>query len=198
MVASPVRLPEIDFRALVVADLPRLHRWLHDAEVVRWYAPSAPSLAAVRRKYGPRIDGTSATRVYIATLDGGDAGLFQTYRFDAYRDYARRIGADCRWAGLDYYIGEPRWRGRGLAHAIIERFVADVVFAAADIAACLASTALDNVRSIRALERAGFEFLRDVESPTGLEHLLVRHRPRSALAAASEQHALLKRLTEAE
>jgi RimJ/RimL family protein N-acetyltransferase len=173
--------PEIGFRPLRRTDFERLYGWLLDAEVLRWYSPRRPTRRGIERKYGPRIDGWSATRVFVVELDGVDAGLCQTYLLGEYPDYAAALGADRGWAGLDYFIGAPSFRGRGLAHRIIERFVREIVFEDDGTTACMSSTDPANVRSIRALERAGFEFLRTVQT-SELEHLMIlrRHHPAAA------------------
>ena len=36
--------------------------------------------AAVEEKYGPRVDGTSPTKCFLALLDGRPIGMVQTYR----------------------------------------------------------------------------------------------------------------------
>jgi RimJ/RimL family protein N-acetyltransferase len=174
--------PEIGFRPLRRTDFERLHGWLLDAEVLRWYSPSRPTRRSIERKYGPRIDGWSPTRVFVVELDGAGAGLCQTYRLGEYPAYAAALGADRQWAGLDYFIGEPSFRGRGLAHRIIDRFVREIVFADDGTTACVSSTDPANARSIGALERAGFEFLRDVQT-SELEHLMILHRHHAAADA---------------
>ena len=98
----------IAFRPLARDDLGLLHRWLNEPEVARWYSDEkAPTRAAVRRKYLPRIDGESPTRVFVIELDGNAAGIAQTYRLRDYPEFAERVGAARDWAGLDYLIGEP-------------------------------------------------------------------------------------------
>jgi aminoglycoside 6'-N-acetyltransferase len=178
MPASVARETSIEFRPLARSDFDLLYGWLNEPEIVRWYSDGRPTPKGIRRKYEPRIAGTSGTCVHVVLLDGVDAGLCQTYRFDVYLEYATQLGVEADWAGLDYFIGEPRYRGLGLAHRIIDAFVREHIFGRwADAGACVSSTDPANVRSIRALERAGFEFLRDVwTSSTSLEHLLIRRR----------------------
>jgi hypothetical protein len=45
--------PAIGFRPVVAGDLPRLHRWLNDPEVVRWWEGDDVSWTGVRET--PRI-----------------------------------------------------------------------------------------------------------------------------------------------
>lgn len=158
----------VRFRPLARADLARLHAWLNEPEVARWYSHDrAPTRRQVERKYGPRIDGASPTRVFVVTIDGDDAGIAQSYRLADYPALADALGAPAHWAGLDYFLGEPRFRGRRLAHRVLDAFVLEVVFAMPGIRAGAALPARDNVKSIRALARAGFVCRREVELAEG-------------------------------
>lgn len=172
----PGRGAAIAFRALARADLDMLHGWLNEPEVARWYSSgAAPSRAAVRRKYGPRIAGRSPTRVYVCRVDGRDAGLAQTYRLAEYPALAAALDAAAGWAGLDYLLGEPDLRGRRLAHRIIDAFVDTVVAALPGVDVCASLPAHDNVRSARALARAGFREIARVEvEPGQLDRLMIR------------------------
>jgi aminoglycoside 6'-N-acetyltransferase len=163
-----------------------LHRWLNEPEVVRWYSDEqAPTAAAVRRKYLPRIDGESPTRVFIVELDGNAAGIAQTYRLRDYPEFAERVGAAGDWAGLDYLIGEPALRGRGLAHRIVDAFVCGPITGMAGIRCCAALPASDNLKSIRTLTRAGFELERELALVPGcVDLLMLRALPSRFNAAA--------------
>jgi len=174
--ASPAA---IAFRPLERRDLGRLHDWLNEPEVVRWFShASAPSLRQVERKYGPRIAGDSPTRVFVVTIDGADAGIAQTYRLEDYPDFAAGLGSAPDWAGIDYLLGEPSVRGRGLAHRVIRAFVGEVVFAEPDTQVCAALPASGNMKSIRALARAGFVHEREVELEPGSVDCLMLTRCR--------------------
>lgn len=183
--ADPARRARIAFRALARSDFDLLHGWLCEPEVARWYSTGKPTRADVRRKYGPRVSGRSPTRVYVVSVDGRDAGLAQTYRLAEYPEYAHALRAGRGWAGLDYLIGEPELRGRGLAHCIVGAFVAEVVAAVPGASVCASLPARDNVKSVRALARAGFRPLRRVELLPGQVDLLMVRDVRAARAPAA-------------
>ncbi len=175
--APSVREPRaragIGFRPLARRDLERLHGWLNDPVVARWY--TRRTRAAIGRKYGPRIDGRSPTRVYVVKLDARCIGLAQTYRIADYPDFAAALGAAPGWAGLDYLIGTPEFRGLGLAHRIVDAFVTRVVAAMPGVETCASLPAHGNVRSVRSLERAGFRAHGRVEIERGqLDVLMLR------------------------
>jgi aminoglycoside 6'-N-acetyltransferase len=165
----------ISFRPLAKSDLLLLHRWLNEEQVLNWYAKHPPSAADVRAKYLPRIEGLDLVRVYVFAAGGADAGLIQCYLLKDFPAYARAMQAELEWVGVDFFIGEPRFRGVGLGARVVDAFTAEYVFGAGHCTCCSSPDAA-NERSIRTLMRAGFCYVRAVTVPSGaVEHLMVRH-----------------------
>jgi aminoglycoside 6'-N-acetyltransferase len=101
------------FRRLAIDDLPMVRGWLNEARVNRWYRGKPWTLEDVERKYLPRIEGEQPTKVYVVSIDGTDAGLIQSYWIADYPEYSEAIGGEPGWMGVDFLIGDPRFRGRG-------------------------------------------------------------------------------------
>jgi RimJ/RimL family protein N-acetyltransferase len=138
---ATVPLPALAFRPLAYEDLPVLEGWLAEPHVAPWY-DTPPDLTA---KYGPRIDGTHPVRVHLLLVDDRPAGLFQCYE------------APDAEAGIDYLIGDPDLVGRGIGTQAIWAYVRDTVLPAHPAAGhVVADPTPDNLRSVRALEKAGF------------------------------------------
>ncbi len=151
--AETTLAPQLEFRPLGLADLPALVSWQHAAHAERWF-PERLGLAAARRKYAPRIAGESLVRVHVAVIDGRAAGFLQHYP----------VAPD--EAGIDYAIGVPELTGRGVGPQLIWSYVRDIVLPAHPAArAVVASPAVANARSIRALEKAGFVRAAVLERP---------------------------------
>jgi aminoglycoside 6'-N-acetyltransferase len=156
--AKPGRLPDVELRPLARSDLPLLSRWLREPLVARWWnEPSAPE--ALEERYGPSIDGTDPTAVYLADHHGETFGLVQVYAFADEPDYAAELSAVCPVPddalSIDYLIGEPAARGRGLGAAMIAAAVARGFADHPDARDVLVPVALGNEASWRALRRAG-------------------------------------------
>jgi aminoglycoside 6'-N-acetyltransferase len=119
--------------------------------VARWWNHET-SPAALERDFGPSIDGRDPAEMFIASANGRAFGFIQRYAFAAEPAYTAELAPLCEVpAGaisIDYLIGEPDMRGRGLGVAMIER-----LSAGADV---IVPVAAGNVASWRALERAGF------------------------------------------
>lgn len=154
----------IHFRPLEGADLPRLHGWLHQPHVRQWWG-EPPTLAAVEAKYLPRIRGESATQSFLILYGNGPIGYIQKYRIRNYPEYAAVIQVGEQDAGLDLFIGEPDYLGRGVGSEAVRRFLRQVVFADPEVEGCVLGPAVGNLPAIRCYQKAGFRPLKTVQVP---------------------------------
>ena len=171
---------ELSFRPLTDDDLPLLHGWLNESEVVRWWEGDDVSWEAVQRDYGSA--NPEPVEHWLALADGRPVGWIQCYavaendEHDEVRQWLAR-GVPRTAAGIDYLIGEPADRGRGLGSRMIRAFVDEVVFGRHPgwTQAC-ASPYEANVASWRALRAAGFRHGGDFDDGTGRCRLMVLDR----------------------
>ena len=158
---------QITFRPLALDDLVLLHRWLNNDFVARWW-PGWPTLAQVRARYGPRIEGREPTKCFIVRLDEVEVGFIQSYYIRNWPEYAiGDEGADA--AGIDLFIAERERAYQGLGPRIIRAFLERVVFVHYDVASCIIGPAQNNRAAIRAYEKAGFRYLKTVAIPGELQ-----------------------------
>lgn len=166
------------FRALEEADLPTLHRWLNDPEVVRWWEGDDVSWPSVVADYGPNSE--AHIEHYIATRGADDVGWIQCYPVaeePAEAEPWRSLGLDEGAVGIDYLVGEPDLRGSGVGSEMIRHFVRDVVFGRhPEWTQVAADPMAANVASWKALERAGFRFVGEIDNPLGASRLMMMNR----------------------
>lgn len=136
--------------------------------------------AVVGRRRCVLGSGGDTTEHWIASVDGRDIGWIQCYSAADEPDETApwwELGVDRRAAGIDYLIGEPADRGRGVGSRMIASFVADVVFGRhPDWTQAAAAPYARNVASWRALEKAGFRFAGIIEDDDGPCRLMVVDR----------------------
>lgn len=139
------------FRSLERSDFPLLARWLAEPLVARWWNHETTS-EALERDFGPSVDGSDPTRMFVASAGGREFGFIQRYALADEPRYVAELSRLCEVPAaaisVDYLIGEPDMRGRGLGAAMIAELTrgADVIV----------PVAAGNVASWRTLERAGF------------------------------------------
>ena len=154
----------MELRPLRRSDFPMLARWLAEPLVARWWNDDP---AAVEAQYGPSVDGTDPTAVYVGLHGGEPFGLVQVYRFADEPESLAELGAVCPVPpgalGIDYLIGAPGARGRGLGTALIAAAVARGFADHPDAHDVLVPVARGNEASWRALRRAGGSWYADVE-----------------------------------
>ncbi len=148
--------PDIGFKPMTREDFPLLAKWLEAPQVKEWWKePSTDE--AIENKYGPRVDGKSATKCFITVVDNKPIGIVQSYWVKNYKDYADAVSLDGAVA-IDWFIGEEEYVGKGLGPQIATSFVEDVVGEQYDAAKfVVASPSIHNPRSVHALEKASFE-----------------------------------------
>ncbi|MEM8620308.1 MAG: GNAT family N-acetyltransferase [Actinomycetota bacterium] len=169
------------FRPLTDRDLPRMHRWLNEPGVVEWWEGDDVSWAGVLADYSPeaRTLRNDSTEHYIAVSGEQPIGWIQCWDVaDEPEETApcRARGVGVEGVGIDYLVGDPTQRSRGVGAAMIAAFVRDVVFNDPNRQQAAASPFDANVASWKALGKAGFRSLGLFDDPAGPCHLMVAHR----------------------
>lgn len=168
----------VTFRRLSDDDLPTLYRWLNEPGVVRWWEGDDVSWDGVQRDYGAATDG--AVEHWVAMVDGRAVGWIQCYPVGDSPEEAAAwfaLGVDRDAAGIDYLIGDPADRGRGLGARMIRAFVRDIVFGLhPSWAQACADPYEANAASWRALATAGFSRVGHIDDSTGRCVLMVIDR----------------------
>jgi aminoglycoside 6'-N-acetyltransferase len=170
--------PEFGFRFLQRSDFPDLQRWLSEPHVSRWWGEPFDS-AGLDEKYRAILERTDPTFVFVITLDRTPIGMIQTYLLSDNPEYEAAVGVDSA-AGVDLLIGEPDLVGRGLGPEILRSFISRIGWPTyPEVRRYMAGPSLENVRSRRAFEKAGFSFVRtaDVPGESEPEYLMVLERP---------------------
>jgi aminoglycoside 6'-N-acetyltransferase len=176
MVSGPMVESELVLRPLVRADFPLVVEWLARPHVAEWWgAPLDP--AGVEKEFGPCVDGTDPTEVFVALEGGTPIGLIQIYRLADNPDYQRAVGVD-DGAGVDLFVADADRRGQGLGPRLIAQAVALIWAHYPEVQRAMAGPSVHNIRSHRAFERAGFRAVGPATVPGEAEEELVLVCPR--------------------
>lgn len=145
-----------DLRPMTRGDLPLLARWLAASHVRRWWhTDGEPTPERVAATYGPRIDGTTPTRMWVVEVNGRSIGFVQDYRIREHPEFAL-LTPNPDAVGLDYAIGEPGWTGRGLGARVLWSWMVRAARRFPDAEEFFAAPDHRNAASLRILDKVGF------------------------------------------
>ncbi len=155
---------KITFRKLQDEDLTILHKWRNEPFVKEWYGKNeTTSFNDIIRKYTPRIKGEEPTECFIVHYDNTPVAFIQTYKINAYPENVKYFGVDSTVAGIDLFIGNQEFFGKGFGSLMVKEFLHNVVFAKGDILSCLVDPEPDNIRAIKLYEKVGFRYLKTIQ-----------------------------------
>ncbi len=157
----------IAFHPVTHADLPMLRGWMEQPHWREWWGDLEEELADI----GAMIEGRDTTRPYIFSVDGKPTGYIQVWFI------ADQIEAG--WAekeewltmvpagsvGVDLSIGEAEDLDRGIGTAALRAFTLDL--AVQGHQTILIDPAPENLRAVRAYEKAGFRAIPGLVGKTG-------------------------------
>lgn len=143
-------------RPMTRGDLPVVTQWREQPHLRRWWAADGePTLEAVTKAYGPRIDGMTPTRMWVVEVNGRSVGFVQDYRVRDHPDFPL-LTPDPDAVGVDYAIGEPEWVGRGLGVRLLWAWMLRARHRFPEAGSFFAAPDHRNAASLRVLEKAGF------------------------------------------
>lgn len=170
---TPVPTPRGQFSLRTmdpVDDVDLVLRWMNDPVVARFW-----NLDGSRRRLQAHVDQQFAgthSRPYVGLLDDEPMSYWELYwasedRFAGY--YPARTGD----AGVHLLVGPGRLRGSGLGGHLV-RAVSDWQLAHPRAERVVAEPDTSNAASLRAFERAGFEYAGEIALPEKTAALMIR------------------------
>lgn len=150
--------PVLGWRRLAADDLPMLAQWLADSQVKRWWNHET-SAVAIERDFGPSVRGQEPGEDLVVLLDDRPVGLLQRSRIADYVEdlveFAALVDVPPGAVELDYLLGDPALRGRGLGSRLIRLAVERTWTDYPDATAVFIAVVAGNIASWRAVEKAG-------------------------------------------
>ena len=159
--------PQYQFRPMSAADLPMVRRWLETPHVAQWWHDPDEQFALVSEDLDhPAMD------QFVVAADHRPFAYLQCYDPTAWSDNG--LGTHPRGTrGIDQFIGEPDMVDRGHGSALIRSFVDGLLKTGTP--RVVTDPDPENIRAVRAYEKAGFQKARLVNTPDGRALLMVRN-----------------------
>jgi aminoglycoside 6'-N-acetyltransferase len=175
---------QVGFRPVTSEDFPMLWEWRHRPHVEPWWESWAPkAYEASVEELTAQVAGTKPGQPYLVTVDGRPVGYIEGYRLSQDPEYwnALNLGHDA--VGADVYIVDTDYLHQGLGPLAVGLFYLKMMDETG-LEHALIDPETRNKSAIRAYEKAGFTFHRDIElgDPPSLDHIMLADR--SSLEAA--------------
>lgn len=157
---------KIKFASLTLDDLPTLHKWLNEPHVHAWYDKHENNtFERVEGKYGKYIRGEEAVWGFIVEYSGKPVAYIQYYIAGNWKEFVETTGFGMESAGVDLFIGEKEFMGKGFGSIMLKKFISEVLFVKPEIEVCLIDPEPENARAIRSYEKVGFKHIKTIKIP---------------------------------
>lgn len=160
------------FSRLRAQNLPLLLNWLNQPHVRAFYQPEAIDSIAISKKYRPRLIQQSPIHCYIISFERIPIGYIQTYLISSDLDISRTLQVK-DGASIDLYVGNSAFLRQGLGPLIELKFLQEIVFKKFLTHRCYVYHEVENVAALKASEKAGFQYVRDLEEDGKLNRVLL-------------------------
>lgn len=168
----------IMFKELSTNDFGLMLTWLEAHHIKAWWHSDIVwTLEAVAKKYANYVKGYKIVNdtkrplsAFIIHVDDIPIGFIQYYNaHDFTQDFLRDDDLDISFlpqscAGVDLFIGEERYIGKGVGPKILKKFLCDHVFKYFEHV--FANPDINNTRSIKAFEKTGFSIIKTTDKVT--------------------------------
>jgi aminoglycoside 6'-N-acetyltransferase len=155
------------FRPMSAADLPMVRRWLEAPHVAQWWHDPDEQFALVSEDLDhPAMD------QFVVAAENRPFAYLQCYDPNAWPEGGLGMHPDGT-RGIDQFIGEPDMVDRGHGSALIRSFVDNLLNTGTP--RVITDPDPENIRAVRAYEKAGFQKARLVDTPDGRALLMVRN-----------------------
>lgn len=148
-----------DFRPATAADLPLLGAWLRKPEVRRWWGDPDHELGLLREDLG-----NPAMTMLVVYCEGRPIGYMQHYDVRAWpMAYFAHLPQGAQ--AVDMFIGETDMLGGGHGSAMLRQLALELRTSGVPVVAIDPDP--ENVRAVKAYEKAGFVIDRPIETEEG-------------------------------
>lgn len=173
----------ISFTPLSEEHFRLIHTWFNEPHVQSFYSLRAWTIEEVRQKLTPYIQGVGGMECYIISIDKTPMGYIQCYPVKKHLWDNQNLVEEViqNSAGMDLFIGEKEFMGKGLGGQILETFLKNYIWTRYKY--CLVDPDIRNEISIRLFKKCGFRKHQQISSKDALNRpatlqLFIRERPR--------------------
>ena len=157
--------------------------WHQRPHVAQWFAPYLPdTYEECVAEWSDMVDGRVPERAYLIAVDDRPVGFIQSYRLNDAPEMAVPLALGEDAVAADVFIADESFLGRGIGPRVVASFYLRMMDKTG-LEVGIIDPEVQNVRAIRAYEKAGFTVLRDVDTGGRSKERMMR-ATRESLEAA--------------
>lgn len=155
------------FEPLSLDHLILLHQWLQGEHVRQFWDDGDRTLEEVKKHYWNQKDVQS----WVASINGAPFAYLQIYFVTESHEFNPWRSKKYTTLGLDFFIGEPSFLGKGLAIPLIETFMAEILKSYLPYR-LLVDPEVKNLKVLSIFNKMGFQLIGELESKGKYYHIL--------------------------
>lgn len=139
---------EIDIKKLSIIHFDKICEWFNKPHVQEFYSLRSWTMDEVTQKLIPYLESTSKVHAYICCISEKPIGYIQYYKLKNYNFPDQGFPEDVvtKTAGIDLFIGEEEYLGKGIADCVLELFLQTYIWPRFQY--CIVDPDIRNKRSI--------------------------------------------------
>lgn len=172
----------IDFKPLNSSHFKLIHYWFNKPHVQAFYSLRSWSLKEVTEKLTPYLKNEKCVQSFVIYNKEHPIGYIQSYPIEKHPWQEQDLSDDIikSAAGIDLFIGEEEYLGKGFGSEIINCFLDKLIWP--NYHYCLVDPNIQNKSSIRLFQKCGFIEHKQVEVKDALQRnvtlqLFIKKRP---------------------
>lgn len=162
---------QITFKPMQFSDFRQIYDWIKQPHVSNWW--SDPSeWSEFKLKFQHKLESLYRS-CFIIYVDNAAIGYIQSYVANKFPEWPEEPDGTY---GMDLFIGEADYIGRGFGSRIVAQFVREL-FTSPEVVRIIISPDVKNIAAIKSYERAGFKVVKEINRRSGIELLMEIRRP---------------------
>ena len=160
---------KINFRSITFADIPLMLQWFNTPHVQEFYSLRSWTEDEVLAKLTPYISGDKPVSGFMVLLEENPIGYLQSYKVSDYPWRNQNLPEEIvkTAVGMDLFIGNKDFLGKGLGQRIIQTFIETQV--CPQYQYCIVDPDTRNVSAIRCYERLKFKEHQIIDTEDALQ-----------------------------
>lgn len=139
------------FRPLQESDIPLLYQWTSLPPIAEWWQEPT-DYEVFYQKYAGRL---AASGIYPHIIFHGTTPLGYIVFYSVHLFPFESLSFPANTYGIDFFIADPDYRGKGYAAPIVKKFIQDIIMPR-EPKKIIVDPNVSNTKAIKVFEKAGF------------------------------------------